>query len=206
MMVSMMVRVMKMAIKPLAILIILGLVWTAYIQWKIYSAEDMTLGVEPADVCIVLGAALWNDKPSPALRERLDVAVELYEEGHCHYVIATGGLDNNGATISESEGMIRYLVDEGIPQTNMRSESEARSTYENLLFSRTIMEQEKWHSAIIVTHSYHGARAHDIAQFLDYEQPKMSVMDSQVMFMPYHKARETLAYTKWTLDKWLLRH
>jgi vancomycin permeability regulator SanA len=199
-------RVLKGALKPLAILIILGLIWTVYIQWKINSAEKMSLRAEPADVCIALGAALWNDKPSPALRERLDVAVELYEEGKCHYVIATGGLDNNGATVSESEGMVRYMVDNGVPQTDMRSEPEARSTYENLLFSRTIMEQEGWSSAIIVTHSYHGARARDIAEFLEYEQPQMAVMDSQVMFMPYHKARETLAYTKWIIDKWKLRH
>ncbi|MEX2415159.1 MAG: YdcF family protein, partial [Paenibacillaceae bacterium] len=157
-----------------------------------------------ADVCIVLGAALWNDKPSPALRERLDVAIELYEEGHCQYIIATGGLDSNGATVSESEGMIRDMEDKGVPLTDTRSEPEARSTYENLLFSRAIMEQEGWNSTIIVTHSYHGARALDIAEFLEYEQPQMSVMDSQVMFMPYHKARETLAYTKWILDKWLL--
>jgi uncharacterized SAM-binding protein YcdF (DUF218 family) len=200
----MIVRVMKRSLKLLAIVMILGLVWTAYIQWKIHTVQDMPLTSEPSDVCIVLGAALWNDKPSPALRERLDVAIKLYEEGHCHYVIATGGQDNNGATVSESEGMIRYMVDKGVPLTDTRSEPEARSTYENLLFSRAIMEQEGWHSTIIVTHSYHGARALDIAEFLHYEQPRMSVMDSQVMFMPYHKSRETLAFTKWTLEKWLM--
>lgn len=151
-----------------------------------------------------MGAALWNDRPSPALKERLDVAIVLYDEGHCSYIIATGGLDNNGATVPESEGMVRYLVEKGVPLTETRSESEARSTYENLLFSQQIMEQEGWNTAIIVTHSYHGARALDIAQFLEYEQPHIQGMDSQVMYMPYHKARETLAYTKWTLDKWLL--
>ena len=66
------------------------------------------------------------------------------------------------------------------------------------------MEQEGWKAAIIVTHTYHGARALDIAEFLDYEQPHMSVIESQVMYMPYHKARETLAFTKWTLDKFII--
>ncbi len=197
-------RMIKSSLKPIAILIILGLLWTAYIQWKIHSVEEQPLSSQPVDVCIILGAALWNDKPSPALRERLDVGIALYEEGHCAYIIATGGLDNNGATVPESEGMIRYMADKGVPLTDTRSESEARSTYENLLLSQEIMKQEGWRTAIIVTHSYHGARAMDIAKFLAYEQPHIEVMDSQVMYMPYHKARETLAFTKWTIDKWLL--
>ncbi len=197
-------RWVKRCIKPLIIVVILGLSWIAYIQWRIHSVEEMPLSSEPADVCIVLGAALWNDRPSPALQERLNVAVALYDEGHCSYIIATGGLDSNGATVPESEGMIRYMEEQGIPLTNLRSESEARSTYENLLFSQEIIEQEGWSSSIIITHAYHGARALDIAEFLDYEQPHMSVMNSQVMYMPYHKARETLAFTKWTFDKWRL--
>src|SRR5690554_388677 len=124
-------RLIKGAIRPLAILIVLAFIWTAYIQWKIHSAEVMPLRSEPADVCIVLGAALWNDKPSPALRERLNQAIELYVGGHCPYVIATGGLGNNGSTIPESEGMIRYMVDNGVPFTATRSEPVATSTYEN---------------------------------------------------------------------------
>jgi vancomycin permeability regulator SanA len=120
-------KLVKKSLKLLAIVIIIGLIWTTYIQWKIHSVQEMPLSSEPSDVCIILGAALWNDKPSPALRERLNVAIELYEEGHCQYVIATGGL-------------IRYMMEKGIPLTNMRSESEARSTYENLLFSHGIME------------------------------------------------------------------
>jgi len=185
----------------LVILFILGLLWTTYIQWKIHSIGGKSLNSEPSDVCIVLGAALWNDKPSPALRERLNVSINLYTQGHCNYVIATGGLDHNGSTLPESEGMIRYMVSKGVPQTDTRSESKARSTYENLLFSQHIMEQEGWQTSIIITHSYHGARALDIAEFLDYKQPHITVMDSTVMYMPYHKARETLAFTKWTLDK-----
>lgn len=54
----MIARWVKRCIKPLIIVIILGLIWTAYIQWKIHSIEAMPLSSEPADVCIVLGAAL----------------------------------------------------------------------------------------------------------------------------------------------------
>ena len=41
-------RLIKGAIKPLAIVIVLAFIWTAYIQWKIHSAEVMPLRSEPA--------------------------------------------------------------------------------------------------------------------------------------------------------------
>src|SRR4051812_38157522 len=63
-----------------------------------------------ADVGIVLGARLWNDKPSPGLRERLDHALGLYRQGTFSHFIVTGGLDSDGATITEAEGMRDYLV------------------------------------------------------------------------------------------------
>ena len=185
-----------------AVLIVLccGLLWTAYIQWLIHTAEGNSHNSR--EVGIVLGAALWNDAPSPALRERLDLAITQYREGMFEKIIVSGGLDLNGATITEAEGMAAYLIKQGIPGDDILLEPEATSTYQNLLFSKRIMEEHNWSSAYMITHTYHGARAMDIAKALDYEQPAVILTDSQVMWMPWHKTRETLAFTKWKLAKW----
>lgn len=183
-----------------AVIAVCGMVWVAYIQWLIHYTQTKTTD-EHRQVAIVLGAALWNDKPSPGLRERLDLAYKLYADKKVDYLIVSGGLDANGATITEAEGMKRYLVDRGVPSENVIEEREATSTYENLLFSKKIMEREGWSKPVIVTHQYHGARAADIASFVDLDQAAVSLTDSKAMFMPWHKFRETLAYTKWIAMK-----
>lgn len=184
-------------------ILIAGLVWVGYLQWFIHSVEQAPLK-DPAEVGIVLGAALWEGEPSPALRERLDHALQLYREGWFDRFIVTGGYDYPGAQWTEAQGMQRYLIAQGVPEESIVLENAARSTYENLFFSGQIMASHGWEQAIIVTHSYHGARAMDIAEFLNYTNPIVSVTDSKVMNMVWHKGRETLAFTKWQMDKLLI--
>lgn len=157
-----------------------------------------------ADVGIVLGATLWNNKPSPALRERLDHSLVLYRSEVINSFIVTGGLDSNGATITEAEGMRNYLMEQGVPEENIVMDSLSRSTYENLSFAQEIMEQNDWNKAVIVTHKYHGSRAGDMAKKLGFNPVQVSVIDSRVLNMNYHETREVLAYTKWLVQKLFL--
>lgn len=180
--------------------IVLGLLWTAFVQYRIHSFPSAD-GQKHVDVGIVLGASVWNNEPSPGLRERLERALKLYRNGQVDRLIVTGGLDHNGSTITEAEGMRNYLVRQGVPDEAIIMEKQATSTYENVLFSKRIMAENGWKSSILITHQYHAARAYDIARFLELSDPKVSATDSQVLWMPYHKARETLAYTKWELDR-----
>jgi vancomycin permeability regulator SanA len=61
---------------------------------------------------IILGAALWDGKPSPALTERLNMGLHLYKEHKVDHLILSGGLEKwNG--ISEAEAMKRYLTTHG---------------------------------------------------------------------------------------------
>ena len=131
--------------------------------------------VVPSDGGIVLGAALWNDTPSPALKERLDYAFELYEQGKVGKLILTGGLDGNGSEQTEAEGMRDYLLELGIPEDKLLLELKARSTYENLLFSKPIAEADNLDKLLIITHDYHASRSKEIAKFLHYPHLKWQV-------------------------------
>ncbi len=62
---------------------------------------------------------------------------------------------------------------------------------------------EGWEDALIITHEYHGARAFDIANFLKMKEPMVYPVTSQVLWMPWHKTRETLAFTKWIIERGL---
>ncbi|PUA41089.1 YdcF family protein [Paenibacillus elgii] len=176
-----------------------ALLWVGFIQWRIAALPDEKLA--PHDVGIVLGAALWQTTPSPALKERLDRAAELYQAGVIPRIIVSGGYDRADSLLTEAEGMRNYLVDKGVPSESIYLENEARSTLQNMLFSQTIMREHGWTSAVIVTHRYHAVRALDMARFLGYDSPSVSPMESSVLSMAWHKGRETLALTKWQWDK-----
>jgi uncharacterized SAM-binding protein YcdF (DUF218 family) len=197
-------RTMANLFRTFIVLFLLGVVWIVYIQWKVQVAPDQELPKQ-VDVGIVLGASLRQDIPSPGLQERLDLAVNLYKQGKFKQLIVSGGLDHNGSKLTEAEGMRDYLIKKGLPTKSILIEPRATSTYENLLFSKQIMDEQGLVSSIIVTHSYHGSRSLDIAESIGLKEPLVSSIDSEVLFMPYHEARETLAYTKWIWTKLLLK-
>ncbi|MCZ8513098.1 YdcF family protein [Paenibacillus filicis] len=189
----------------MAVLLIIGIAafWTGYVLWSMASMPDTSLPKQ--DAGIVLGAALWQTTPSPALKERLNRAAELYEEGKIRSIIVSGGYDRPDSQLTEAEGMRDYLLGRGIPGRVILLENHATNTYENLLFSKQIMDEHGYRSAVIVTHRYHAVRSLDIARFLGYDHPAAAPMDSSVLMMSWHKSRETLAYTKWQWDKIRLR-
>jgi uncharacterized SAM-binding protein YcdF (DUF218 family) len=175
-----------------------GLIWFGFVLWRISQVEKQA-APRPADVMIVLGAAVWGELPSPGLRERLDQALSLYRQGYAPYLIVTGGL-GEGKTIDEATVMKRYLVEHGVPAERILLENKARDTYENLLYSKALMDEHSLHTALIVSHGYHLARATEIAETLGITAYPVKV-ESHVLLIPYYKTREVLAYTKWHLSR-----
>ncbi|WP_018752862.1 ElyC/SanA/YdcF family protein [Paenibacillus sanguinis] len=184
---------------------VLGICWLLFVLAQIGSIERnaaaITQSAEPVDVGIVLGASLWGDVPSPGLKERLDQSLRDYEAGRFELFVLTGGLDTPESNVTEAEGMANYLEQHGVPREKMLLENEATSTYENLKFSQEIMKEQGLSSALIITHTFHGNRALEIAKALDYTNPKLSVIKSKVLKPFPNTFREVLAYSKWKLDQ-----
>lgn len=185
-------------------LIVFAVGWCGYMLWLINSYNH-SKQLPKADAAIVLGAALWNDKPSPALKERLDYALMLYKQGNFERFILSGGLDHNGSTLTEAQGMRAYLMSKGVPKDKLIVENHAKSTYENLLYSHTIVRKLNVESILIVTHDFHAARAEEIARFLKYEKVETAAFSTKVMPQVTNESREVLAFTKWRLDSFLLK-
>ncbi|MCJ8012569.1 YdcF family protein [Paenibacillus sp. KQZ6P-2] len=193
----------KFIFSCVGVLVILGLLWTGFVWWKMDHVQSSSLN-GTSDVGIVLGASMWGDTPSPGLKERLDEALKLYQEKKFSTLIVSGGLDKPEYKYTEAEGMRNYLVAHGVPEDSIILENKARSTYENLLYSKQIMDEHGYTSAVIITHQYHGMRSRDIANYLKYDHPQLGLTESQTLQMKYHKPREVLAYTKWKVDELLL--
>jgi len=178
-------------------LLLVGGGWFGYVLMQILQVKAEA-GPQQADVAIVLGAAVWGDRPSPGLRERLDTALHLYQEGYVPRLIVSGGL-GEGKQRSEAAVMREYLIAHGVPDEAILTEDQATSTYENLLYSKALMDQHGLKTALIVSHTYHLARAIDMAAELGITAHPAGAV-SHVLNLPYHTTRETLAYTVWKLS------
>jgi energy-coupling factor transporter ATP-binding protein EcfA2 len=62
----------------------------------------ITLFGNDADAAIVLGAAVYTDRPSPVFEERIRHGVALYKAGRVRLLVMTGGRDP-GDRLSEAE-------------------------------------------------------------------------------------------------------
>ncbi|MNI12512.1 hypothetical protein D3C73_656970 [compost metagenome] len=186
-------------------LLLISVVWFLYVLAQIGSIERNPAVVKqmdkPADAGILLGAAMWGDQPSPGLQERLQLSLKDFKEGKFQVFIVTGGLDRPENRYTEAEGMAIYLEAHGVPKDKILLENKATSTYENLKFSKEIMEEHGLKTALIMTHTFHGNRALEISQMLDYSNPRLSLTDTKVLKPTQTTFREILAYTKWKIDQ-----
>lgn len=179
--------------------IIVGICTLSFIiyQYKLVSQFDEKPSfAETADAGIVLGAALWDDEPSPALMERLEVARQLFADGKVSYLILSGGLGNDRYT--EAEAMKKYLVKQGVPENRLILESKSHNTKQNLENTKKILEESNLQTMTLITHDYHMTRALLYADKIGI-QASSSPVHSKVLFVPYHKVRECLALIKYKL-------
>lgn len=112
-----------------------------------------------ADVIIVLGAGLRPDgSPTPTLAARAGHAAEVWRAGHAPMLICTGGITGDAA-ISEAAACQQVLIANGVPSEAILLEDRSRSTEENALFAKQIMDANGWGSAVVVSSAYHLFRA-----------------------------------------------
>ena len=120
--------------------------------------------LENADCVLVLGAAIWNNEPSPMLKDRLDVAIDLYKKGIVPKIIMSG--DHITSTYDEVNTMKKYAINEGVPSEDIFMDHAGISTYDSVYRAKNIFNVDKM---IIVTQKYHLYRSLYIAKSLKIE-------------------------------------
>jgi uncharacterized SAM-binding protein YcdF (DUF218 family) len=153
-----------------------GLAYAVALVWVGANLERDT-AVRSGTV-IVLGAqayvrGAWN----PCLVSRVRHGVSLVRRGLADHLILSGGVDREDGWI-EAEVMRDIAVDAGADPNAIRLESRSTSTAENLAFSKEIMREAGWGSAIIVSDPYHLPRASLIATKLELTHTVSPAMGS----------------------------
>ena len=133
----------------------------------------------PADVAIVLGAAISDGEVSPVYRERINHAITLYEEGTVDFIILTGGF-GEGSYKSDSQVAKEYALSQDVPEERILIEEKSTITEENLEFSKEVMEENDLETAIIVSDPLHMKRAMLMAK--DYNITALSSPTTTSMY------------------------
>ncbi len=111
-----------------------------------------------SDVAIILGAGTSNDDVSPVYRERINHGIWLYENGYVDYLILTGGIgEGNGD--SDAYVAKQYAISKSVPEQAIFIEEKSTITEENLENAKTIMDENSFNTAIIVSDPLHMKRA-----------------------------------------------
>ncbi|MBD0336513.1 MAG: YdcF family protein [Cyanobacteria bacterium Co-bin13] len=112
----------------------------------------------PADAAIVLGAAVWEDQPSPVFAERINHAIHLYQAGTVELVIFTGGV-GAGDSLAESLVASRYATARGVAAEDTVCETASKITWENLQGAKQVVDQRQLGHVLIVSDPLHMRRS-----------------------------------------------
>lgn len=173
-------------VAPLALVVLVGYLGGTFVQvWKA-SRHD---GARDAQAIVVLGAAQYDGRPSPALAQRLDHALDLYEHGRAPMVVVTGGRQS-GDRFTEATAGYNYLRHHGVPDHAIRKEVQGRTTYESLAAVARFLRTEDVDDVVLVSGPAHAKRLAGIADSVGLHaaiSPAAGSTDLRAL------ARETLA-------------
>ncbi|MEE0559280.1 MAG: ElyC/SanA/YdcF family protein [Bulleidia sp.] len=114
---------------------------------------------ENDETVLILGCGLYGFRPSRALMQRMDRAIQYLNISPVSNVIVSGGQGRN-EDISEAEAMYTYLIEHGISKERIYVEDQSTNTEENVLFSKKIIEENSLSKEIAVsTQEFHMYRA-----------------------------------------------
>ncbi len=137
-----------------------------------------------ADAILVLGCGT----KSLMLQDRLDKAIELYENNQASTIILSGDPSDD-----EVEIMKEYMIENSIDEDVLILDNEGYSTYQSLYNTKNIYNFD---NIIVVTQQYHLYRALYIGISLDLDVVGVSAQNVRYNGQAIRDAREILARTK----------
>ena len=158
---------------------------------KLIKTEKECEELADVDCIIVLGAAVWGNKPSPMLEDRLLEGIALYQKGISKKIIMSG--DHGQDEYDEVNIMKEFAIEKGIPSEDIFMDHAGFSTYESIYRAKEIFGAKK---IIIVTQKYHLYRALYIAKTMGIEAYGVGADPRQYVGAFNREVREILARNK----------
>ena len=153
-------------IRHILLVVVVGIAAiTAVTACRIHSYASV-FSDSPSDAAIILGAAIWNDKPSPVFKARIDHGINLHKQGKVKTLVFTGGV-GAGEVYAESEVAKQFAMSQGIAAENILIETRSQITFENLTESKLLLDANNIDTVLLVSDPLHMKRAMTMAQGLN---------------------------------------
>ena len=153
---------------------------------------------------IVLGAAVYGERPSLTLVRRLEGALDYLDRYPDSIAIVSGGM-GKGEDITEARAMHDWLVQHGLPEERVLMEPNATSTEENLRYSFEIIRNrgdEPDGNVAIVSSAYHLFRAKSMARLQGVQAAGVAAPWGYKMVMLNYFIREAFGVTHLWVFGW----
>ena len=118
-----------------------------------------------ADYILILGCRFRRDGTlTPLLQGRVDRAIAFWWEqkrrtGKAAVLVPSGG-QGSDEVMPEAEAMRNYLLAQGIPEASIRAEAKSRNTYQNMAYSKAMIDAEMPGAKVAyATTNYHVFRS-----------------------------------------------
>lgn len=139
--------------------------------WEIHAVKDED--VSHYDAALVLGGMIeWdNDAQRISCRRGVDriwQGMRLYKNGKVDKLLISG--DSGyvfGRDLKEAERLKQELLIFDFPKEDIFVETNSRNTYENILFSKSIIDSMDWNRVLLITSARHMRRARAICEKLN---------------------------------------
>ena len=131
---------------------------------ELYAEAQAQPKPRATDVAVVLGCPANSDgTPSLCLRCRIKAALAAYQQGKVRAAIFAGGAAHH--RFLEAAVMAREAERLGMPREVIFLESESLTTWQNLRFTKRIMQEHGFATALLISTKDHLPRAR---RFADY--------------------------------------
>lgn len=164
--------------------------------------------MDESDYTIVLGAGIRGETMTLTLKQRVDTAIDYAISNYNYgYIVVTGG-QGQGEDITEAEAMKRYLIKNKVK--NVIKEEHSTDTYENLEFSKQIIEKHSGKSIDelnikIITSGFHLLRSKMLCAELGYKNVTYCASPIHPIFIPNYYIREFIGFYKMLVFDILLK-
>ncbi len=148
--------------------------------------------VPKTEVALILGAKVFTDgRLSDMLRDRADMAIELYKSGKVSKILMSG--DHGTKEYDEVNAVKKYLLEKGISGNDIFLDYAGFDTYDSMYRAKEIFQAQ---SVSIISQNFHLPRAVYIGRSLGLEAYGISADTHVYGGIENNRNREILANIK----------
>jgi uncharacterized SAM-binding protein YcdF (DUF218 family) len=126
--------------------------------WFLASPLKISDQPQRVDAIVVFGGGVGETgSPGKSTIERARYAAEFYKDGYADKIIFSSGYTYR---YNDAENMRLIALSVGVADKDIILEQNANSTYENVIFSKRILDRNKWDSILLVSSPYNMRRAY----------------------------------------------